>query len=103
MESQKKIKPSGNQKTERDLAIIALDNEINSLEAATNKAEYIMQDVCENYFERYDPQKNAFEIANEFQRHYAKAEIAYDYIHKIGLIIKSLAKPANGKEVKEDA
>lgn len=74
-----------NQCIDKATAIRALDDEITEIEIAVQKANFIIQDVTEDFFDRYvdDPEKNESNILWEFSRASTKANIAQDYLFKI--------------------
>lgn len=74
---------------------IQLEDTIGDVEGILTKASYIIQEVTENYFDKYrsDDTEQHFDIAYDFNRRGAFASIVEDYIHQARTaIIKAKTK-----------
>lgn len=60
------------------------------IEDDAQKASFIMQEVTENYFNRYNPSQNHFEIDWNFNRMGVFCDVVADYISKIQKQAKEL-------------
>lgn len=62
-----------------------LVNSLDEVSMALEKAQYIMQEISEDYFEKYDPndKEGKFAIVYEFRRRRAFSRILCDLLHQI--------------------
>lgn len=60
------------------------------IEDDAQKASFIMQEVTENYFNRYNPSQNHFEIDWDFNKMGVFCNVVADYITKIQKQAKEL-------------
>lgn len=76
----------------RKQAIYELDDELFKVKRNIVNAGYIMQDISEDFFEKYDPEKqeDMYAICYEFNRYAAKVSILQDILINIETVIKSL-------------
>lgn len=62
-----------------------LVNSLDEVSIALEKAQYIMQEISEDYFEKYDPndKEGKFAIVYEFRRMRAFFRLSYDLSYQI--------------------
>lgn len=62
-----------------------LANSLDEVSMTLEKAQYIMQEISEEFFEKYDPNDNEgkFAIVYEFRRRRAFSRILCDLLHQI--------------------
>ena len=86
-------------KEQRRAAARVLDDELISMQLRLERAEIILQEVAESYFEAFDPktEEGRFGIAFSYARYKIYAEIVSDYLYEIRLILAEL-RDAQGNE-----
>jgi len=96
--------------TENAQAAYGLWDEISSMRMWLDRAEYIMQDITEDYFGKHDPksERGSSFILWEYQRYSVKGDIANDYLFKIRDMLDALYEQAERvglerKKVREGA
>ena len=89
--------------TEQAQAAYTLSDEIMDMRMALDRAEIIMQDLTEEYFNKYDShsEDGRTSIAWEYERYTLKSEIVSEYLYKIRAILDSLSSLGRkGSELK---
>lgn len=82
----------GKPDTEKAQAAYVLSDELLHMRLRLDRAEYVMQDITEDYFGIYDnrSEDGRIKIAWEYPRYSTKSDIVTDYLHEIRVTLDEL-------------
>lgn len=78
--------------TEMAQAAYIVSDEITDMKMALERAEIVMQDINEDYFNKYDShdKDGRVSIAWEYSRHEIKSDIVIQYLHQVRTTLETL-------------